>query len=72
MSILKIRDENGNIIEIPAFKGDKGDTGKDYVLTNDDKQEIASIVAESELNSINEVLDQILASQQSYLGGEGV
>ncbi len=27
MAILKIRDENGNIIEIPAFKGDKGDTG---------------------------------------------
>ncbi len=25
MSVLKIRDENGNIIEIPAFKGEKGD-----------------------------------------------
>ena len=66
MSILKIRDEQGNIIEIPAFRGDNG---KDYVLTDDDKQEIASIVAESELNSVNEVLDQILASQASYLGG---
>ena len=75
MSILKIRDENGNIIEIPALKGDRGEPGadgKDYVLTDDDKQEIASIVAESELSSVNEVLDQILASQQSYLGGEGV
>ena len=27
MSVLKIRDENGNIIEIPAFKGEKGDKG---------------------------------------------
>ena len=28
MSILKIRDENNNIISIPAIKGDKGDNGK--------------------------------------------
>lgn len=41
MAILKIRDENGNIIEIPALKGDKGDS---YVLTDVDKQEIADIV----------------------------
>lgn len=27
MSILKIRDENGQIIEIPVLKGDKGDKG---------------------------------------------
>ena len=27
MSILKIRDEDGKIIEIPILKGDKGDTG---------------------------------------------
>ena len=31
MSILKIRDENGNIIEIPVLKGDKGEDGKDAV-----------------------------------------
>lgn len=29
MAILKIKDENGNIIEIPALKGDKGDNGND-------------------------------------------
>jgi hypothetical protein len=28
MSILKIKDENGNIIDIPALRGKKGDTGK--------------------------------------------
>ena len=27
MAILKFRDENGNIIEVPAFRGDKGDKG---------------------------------------------
>jgi hypothetical protein len=41
MAILKIRDANGNVQEIPVIKGDKGD---DYVLTDADKQEIAEIV----------------------------
>jgi hypothetical protein len=41
MAILKIRDENGNVQEVPAIKGDKGDA---YVLTDADKQEIANIV----------------------------
>lgn len=27
MAILRVKDENGNIIEIPAIKGDKGDKG---------------------------------------------
>ena len=30
MSILKIRDENGNIIEIPAIKGEDGKSAYDY------------------------------------------
>lgn len=41
MSILKIRDKNGNVQEITVMKGDKGDA---YVLTETDKQEIAEIV----------------------------
>ena len=54
MSILKIRDNDGNIIEVPALKGnkgDKGDDGKDgkdgadYILTDDDKSEIAAQVS---------------------------
>lgn len=36
--ILTVRDEAGNIIEIPALKG------ADYVLTESDKREIANIV----------------------------
>lgn len=42
MAILKIRDSNGNIQEILAIKGDKGDS---YVLTEADKMEIANMVA---------------------------
>lgn len=38
MAILKIRDAEGNVQEIPVIKGD------DYVLTDADKQEIAEIV----------------------------
>lgn len=41
MAILKIRDAEGNIIEITAIKGKDG---KDYVLTDEDKQEIAEKV----------------------------
>ncbi len=37
--ILRIRDAEGNIKEITAIKGD------DYVLTEEDKREIANLVA---------------------------
>ena len=43
--ILKIRDNDGNIIPIPAIKGEKGDTpvkGKDYFTVED----VEAIVAE--------------------------
>lgn len=36
--ILRVRDADGNMVEIPAIKGDY------YVLTASDKQEIANIV----------------------------
>ena len=59
MAILRVKDENGNIIDIPAIKGDKGKDGytpikgvdyfdgkdgQDYVLTSADKTEIANTV----------------------------
>ncbi len=34
MSVLKIKDENGNIIEIPAFKGDKGFSAYEIAVKN--------------------------------------
>lgn len=39
--ILSVRDDEGNIIPIPAIKGEPG---KDYVLTDADKQEIANLI----------------------------
>lgn len=44
MSLLKIRDANGDVQEILAIKGEDG---KDYVLTEADKREIADMVAAS-------------------------
>lgn len=41
MAILKIRDENGVVHEIIAIRGEDG---KDYVLTDADKEEIAEII----------------------------
>lgn len=42
MAILKIKDANGNVQEVLAIRGKDG---KDYVLTDADKQEIASMVS---------------------------
>jgi hypothetical protein len=56
MAILRIRDSNGNIQEILAIKGEKGDTGAkgekgdkgdSYILTPDDKTEIANQISAS-------------------------
>jgi ribosomal protein L6P/L9E len=59
--ILKVKDGNGNWIDIPAIvgekgergeqgiqgiQGEKGDKGDTYVLTGADKQEIAEMAAE--------------------------
>jgi hypothetical protein len=38
MALLRIKDNNGKWIDIPALKGEKGDS---YTLTNNDKTEIA-------------------------------
>ena len=46
MAIIRVRDENGVIIDIPAIVGPKGDPGADYVLTEADKAEIAAQAAE--------------------------
>ena len=78
---LKIRDENGNIVSIPAIKGDKGDS---YVLTEEDKQEIAGMVdvgggdsytkaeIDAKIGDIETALDSIIAIQNSLIGGDSV
>lgn len=42
MAILKIKDANGNVQEILAIRGNDG---KDYILTDADKQEIADLIS---------------------------
>ena len=65
MAILKIRDVNGNVQEILAIKGERGDQGKDYVLTEADKQEIADIVTgENDLTSVIKYTEQELTNEQ--------
>ena len=44
MAILKIRDENGEVHEILAIRGE------DYILTEQDKEEIASMISDSDGN----------------------
>lgn len=59
MSVLKIRDKNGNVIDVPVLRGKKGDPGAKgdkgekgdpgakgdtYILTDADKEEIAQMV----------------------------
>lgn len=57
MALLKIVDKNGNIIEVPALKGDK------YTLTENDKVEIANQVG-SEFVHHSEVVDNLVVDGQ--------
>lgn len=49
-SILRVKDKDGNVIDIPAIKGEKGKDGvngkdgENYILTDADKAEIVSKV----------------------------
>ena len=84
MAILRIRDENGVWIDIPALKGDPGKDGspgapgKDYVLTDEDKQEIAELIniptkvsqLENDSKFVNEdKLNEIVGDIERLLGG---
>lgn len=51
MAIFRIRDADGNVQEIFAIKGEKGDS---YILTYEDKMEIANIVASLMATPANE------------------
>lgn len=42
MALLVLKDKDGNVItEVPTIKGDKGDS---YILTDEDKNEIAGLI----------------------------
>lgn len=46
--------------------------GKDYILTEADKKEIADLVVQTEIGDIDKALDEIIDLQNSYIGGDGV
>ena len=47
MSVLYVRDENGKLVPIYTIKGDKGEKGDPYILTEADKTEIVNSVIEA-------------------------
>ncbi len=76
VSVLRVKDTNGNIIEIPAIKGDKGADGKDAVIDqtyNPESENAQSgrAVAEA-IGNIDLALDNIIAIQNSLIGGDNV
>ena len=63
-SVLKVKDANGNTIDIPAIRGKDG---KDYVLTEADKAEIAEMVKPN-LQMIDAVVgnNALIHTQNAY------
>ena len=61
MSILRVRDDKGNVQEILALRGEPG---KDYVLTQKDKQEIADMIdgVEMNLNATPETIIDVISN----------
>lgn len=51
------------------FNGKDGANGDDYVLTEDDKHEIAEIVTEGAIGDIETALDNIISIQENLIGG---
>lgn len=47
---ILVRDKNGELKPILALKGDKGDKGDTYTITESDKQEIAQTVKTEYMN----------------------
>jgi hypothetical protein len=62
MAVLKIRDENGNIIEIPSIKGDKPIKGVDY-WNETDKAEVQGFIDNSVLDLENLLRDILVTIQ---------
>lgn len=56
MSVLYIRNKDGNFIPIPTIRGLNGKDGKDYILTDIDKQEIANIIKNEYETELLEIL----------------
>lgn len=66
MAILKVKDDKGKIVEIPAIKGDVPIKGKDY-FTAEEVQEIITAVAQQLIE--NGVQSKITYGTEEPSGG---
>jgi hypothetical protein len=83
MAILRIKDSDGNLFDIPAIKGEKGADGKtpvkgvDY-YTEEDKAELQTYIDNklAENNQSQEIFTDVLAevgyTEQSRINSSGV
>lgn len=66
VGILRIKDAEGNWHSIEAIKGEPGKNGTDYILTENDKEEIANLIPVPEVELDNyytkEQIDEMLAN----------
>ena len=67
MAIIKIKDASGKVYEILAIKGEKGDKGYDYILTDADKSEIATRV-----NAVSYSDEQPLTDEQKQIARDNI
>ena len=56
---------------LPGERGPSGKDGADYILTEDDKKEIADIIKQDEvIGDIDRAIDIIISFQNSLIGGD--
>ena len=77
MNVIKIKDSQGNWVDIDSLvgkrgdKGDPGNPGNDYVLTQADKQEIAGQVSDMYVVNVSGTDPVIVAEANTrYICGE--
>lgn len=68
MAILKLRDNNGNIIEIPAIQGPKGDTGEPGANGADGYTPVKGTDYYTEADKA-EMVDLVIAALPRWSGG---
>lgn len=68
MAILKIKDENGNFINVPAIKGETGPKGDSYTITDEDYETIETNV-KTDIQPILEEIENI--SKQAEIIAKG-
>lgn len=73
LEIAQSVEERANNGEFDGQQGPQGEKGDSYILTETDKTEIAEMVKQDEIiGDIETALDNIIAIQESLIGGDSV